>query len=200
MKASYFWYCFYTDKNPREFPTANAEQTQQIPPPPPLTARKKRPLSAAKQKIQAALGLSKPQDTLTWVLKRYPLCKATLKQKEKPQVECSSKLELVNPQGSNPKLAFFLHPYGIEEDENKNVTLVVAIEVSKKIQLHSSAEVHLTMSAKAQGTGDYFFKQRVEKQSMLLRKFYVKAFLEHESLKQSHCKSIDIEFNAVLKQ
>ena len=82
------------------------------------------------------------------------------------------------------KIIVNLHPYGLEEDENKYVTLEVVIEQPKKHRLPSEAK----LSFKALAKGDKTKRQLGEKGAVVhlnLSYFYIKGFISHKRLRES---------------
>lgn len=135
------------------------------------------------------------QRGLLWSVKRNELNKAIYKHKEKKMVECPKKLELDVGHGSshNPKISLALHPYGLERDKQRYVTLEVRIDVSKKApKLSSSAKVRFSVSA-ADGDENKQLNECVVEKDILLREFYVHEFISHEALRESRSKVIEIK-------
>ena len=82
------------------------------------------------------------------------------------------------------KIIVNLHPYGLEEDENKYVTIEVVIELPKKHRLPSEAK----LSIKALARSDKTRRQLGEKEAIAnlnLSYFYIKGFISHEPLRES---------------
>ena len=131
----------------------------------------------------------KPRKEIEWHIKRSKLNKVIYEQTDK-YMTCPFKMELDSGSGgSHPKLILYVHPYGVEEDSNKNVTLEVAIEVAArpKIQrLHSSAEVEVRVRAEDKDKKEVFGKCRTVRESMRFKYFFIKGFIGHHELKQSH--------------
>ena len=131
---------------------------------------------------------------LSWTVKRNKLNKAIYEHKENKTIECTKKLELDVGHGSgNPKLSVILHPYGLEGDKRRHVTLEVHIDVSKKApKLSSGAMIRFSVSASDTGENRQLIEVSVEK-DVLLREFYVYEFISHEALKESRSETIEIK-------
>ena len=135
------------------------------------------------------------QKELSWSVKRNKLNKAIYEHKENKTIECTKKLELdVGHRSSlNPKLSLILHPYGLESDKRRYVSLEVRIDMSKKApKLSSGAKVRFSVSATDVGENKQLFECTVEK-DVLLREFYINKFISHEALRDSRSETIEIK-------
>ncbi len=101
---------------------------------------------------------------------------------------------------SNPRLTLYVHPYGREEDSNENVTLEVGMDIisrPKGQRIDSRAKVEVNIKA-----GDkekrIMFGERVVRESIRLNYFFIKGFISHQDLKQSHSEYIIITISASL--
>ena len=100
--------------------------------------------------------LVKPNE-LVWAIKRDKLNKYIYESKyTKKSLQCKHKLELESgiSNGPIPKLKLELHPYGLEEDRNENVTITVHVERPKHCKLHSSTEVRITLNTRDAVSGE----------------------------------------------
>ena len=100
---------------------------------------------------------SKPQDDLKWHVKRNTLNKAIYDHKERKCITCKKKLELyADCGGANPRLAFHLIPYGLEDDAGKSATLEIEVEISRKtrMSMHSSTKIRLSVSVQEMKEGN----------------------------------------------
>ena len=132
---------------------------------------------------------------LSWSVKRNKLNKAIYEHKENKTIECTKKLELDVGHGSslNPKLSVILHPYGLEGDKRRYVTLEVHIDVSKKApKLSSAAKVRFSVSATDNDEKQQLKDVTVDK-DVLLREFYIHEFISHEALRESRSETIAIK-------
>ena len=143
----------------------------------------------------------RPHKEIEWPIKRNKLNRIIYEQSDK-SLTCPYKLELDGGLGvSNPKLTLYVHPYGCEDDCNVSVTLEVGIEISsrpKKAQrLDSRAEVEVRVRADDRER-KVTFGNRVARESVRLNYFFIKGFLSHQELKQSHSEHIVIIISANL--
>lgn len=138
---------------------------------------------------------SKYLNDVVWSVKRNLLNKTIYQHKENKTVECTKRLELDVGHGHNfnPRFSLILHPYGLEGDNNLNVTLEVYIEVPKKApKMSSKANVKFTVSVTDVAESRILFQDIMVK-SILLREFYVYEFITHKALKDSKSETIDIK-------
>lgn len=114
---------------------------------------------------------------------------------------CPYKLELDGGLGgSNPKLTFHVHPYGLEEDANRNVTLEVGVEIPsrpKDQRLPSHAVVRVEVRAEDKDKKE-LFGEAVVQESARISYFFIKSFISHDRLKQSRCTDIVFTLSADL--
>ena len=144
----------------------------------------KPPLFRSRPKVM----LQEP-NKLIWPIRRDKLDKCIYKHTSKLKT-CKTKLELVPHQdyGPPPKFILQLHPYGSEEDGNKYITAKVTIEFPKKCRLHSKTEIQFRVSAREDDptTGKVIGKEQTQ-EKVTQSFFYIKKFIPHEALKNSHC-------------
>lgn len=134
-----------------------------------------------------------PGQELTWQEKVEDINKLIYKPKHRGKyLTCPWKIEVEGKGQPNPKILLHLHPYGLEEDENQNATFEVAIEQPKRHRLHSSAKLSLQLSAEDDKHGRQLGKTYKGTKDLKLRFFYVKGFISHEELKQSHSDNVVI--------
>ena len=131
-----------------------------------------------------------------WPIKRDKLNKYIYKHTSKLKA-CKAKLELVPDQdnyGPLPKFVLQLHPYGSEEDSNKYITAKVTIERPKKCRLHSETKIEFQLSAQEDdpSTGREIGHKKAQQEQVTQSFFYIKEFISHEELKNSHCNLIYI--------
>ena len=135
------------------------------------------------------------------MIKRSKVNKVVYEQTDK-FLTCPYRLELDGGLGSsNPKLTLYVHPYGLEEDSNESVTCEVRIEMPSRPcvqRLHSQAEVEVNIKAETKEKKEVLGRQRVVRESVRLNYFFVKGFISHQSLKQSHSDYIIITVSANL--
>ena len=139
---------------------------------------------------------------LVWPIKRDKLNKYIYKRKLK-LLTCKLSLEVMSDRhiGPGPKLLLQLHPYGTEEDSNRYVTVKVSIELPRKCQLHSETEIGFQISARELKDHESRELGRLQRrQEQVTRNFfYIKGFITHEALKESHCNYIQVIVSAQLK-
>ena len=131
--------------------------------------------------------------TLTWKVKRDHLNKPIFRHQESSTIEWKKKVEVDVGNGNiyNPKLVFILHPYGLERDRQKCVTLEVRIDVPKKApKLKEATFVKLTLTVSE--TEGEILKDHNLKKNLNLRVFYQDRFVSHLALRESHSDFIDI--------
>ena len=145
--------------------------------------------------------LYKPHEELVWRVKRDKLNKMIYKHKDK-SIACSDKIELETDRvGPHPKLILRLHSYGIEEDQNENVTLEVRIERSKKTgssSMHSLTEVEVCVRGEDVDGGRVIGGGRKVRESVRSSYFFIKRFISHQELKKSRSEYIEIRATAKL--
>ena len=144
---------------------------------------------------------SKPQDDLKWHVKRNTLNKAIYDHKERKCITCKKKLELyADCGGANPRLAFHLIPYGLEDDAGKSATLEIEVEISRKtrMSMHSSTKIRLSVCVQEMKEGNLLAKHENIEQSIDVSRFFIPQFVTHECLKQSRCDQIEIQASAEL--
>ena len=129
-----------------------------------------------------------------WPVKRDKLNKYIYKHTSRLKT-CKAKLELMPDQdnyGPLPKFVLQLHPYGSEEDSNKYITAKVTIERPKKCRLHSETKIEFQLSAQEDdpSTGRELGRKKVQQEQVTQSFFYIKEFISHEELKNSHCEHI----------
>ena len=133
------------------------------------------------------------RQTLTWSVKRDHLNKPIFRHQDSCTIEWKKKVEVDVGSGNiyNPKLIFILHPYGLEEDRQKYVTLEVRIDVPKKApKLKEATCVKLTLTVSE--TGGRTLKEHELTKNLNLRVFYQHKFVSHRILRESHSDFIDI--------
>lgn len=150
---------------------------------------------------QQFLKVARPHKEIEWQIKRNKLNRIIYEQSDK-FLTCPYKLELDGGLGaSNPKLTLYVHPYGCEDDCNISITLEVGIEISarpKKAQrLDSRAEVEVRVRVEDRER-NVTFGNRVVRESVRLNYFFIKGFLSHQELKQSHSEHVVINISANL--
>lgn len=142
----------------------------------------------------------RPHKEIEWQVKRSKLNKIIYEQTDK-FLTCPYKVELDGGKGvSNPKLTLYVHPYGIEEDSNENITLEISIETPtrpKSQRMDSRAEVEVKVRAE-DGQKKIMIRQRAIRESLRLNYFLIKGFVSHEVLKHSHSDHVAIIFSASL--
>ena len=115
-------------------------------------------------------------------------------------IEWKKKIEVDVGNGSsfNPKLTFILHPYGLEEDKQKYVTLEVQIDVPKKApKLKKGTCVKLALAiSESQTEGEKILKEHALQESLNLRVFYQHKFVSHRALRESKSDLIHITIQA----
>ena len=144
--------------------------------------------------------LIKPHE-LVWPIKRDKLNKYIYETKyTKKSLICKHKLELETGihSGPRPKLKLELHPYGLEEDRNENVTITVHVERPKNCDLHSSTEIRISLSVLESDTGELIGQQSMMDESIRSSYFLVKKFVSHESIKKSRCDFVEVYVQACL--
>ena len=144
--------------------------------------------------------LIKPNE-LVWPIKRDKLNKYIYESKyTKKSLQCKHKLELESGirNGPIPKLKLELHPYGLEEDRNENVTITVHIERPKHCKLHSSTEVRITLSTRDAVSGEQIGEPCTKREPIRSSYFLVKKFVSHESIKRSRCDFVEVTVDACL--
>ena len=129
-----------------------------------------------------------------WPVKRDKLNKYIYKYTSKRKA-CKAKLELVphrDNYGPLPKFVLQLHPYGSEEDSNKYITAKVTIEFPKKCRLLSRTKIEFQISAREDdpSTGREIGLKKTQQEQVTQSFFYIKEFISHEELKNSHCNHI----------
>ena len=144
--------------------------------------------------------VAKPHKEIEWPVKRSKLDKIIYEKKDKV-LTCAIKLELDGGlKGSNPKLTLHVHPYGREEDCNQNMTMEVGLEIPTQPsapRLDSRAEVEVNVQAE-DGERKVVFGKRTVRESTRLNYFYLKGFVSHHDLKQSHCTQVVFTITANL--
>ncbi len=144
--------------------------------------------------------VAKPHKEIEWPVKRNKLNKIIYEQKDK-HLTCPYRLELDGGlKGSNPKLTLHIHPYGQEGDRNCNITLEVGIEIPTQPntqRLDSHAEVEVNVKAE-DAERKVVFGRRTVRESIRLNYFYLKGFVSHQELKQSHSNQILFTISANL--
>ena len=142
----------------------------------------------------------RPHKEIEWPIKRSKLNKIVYEQTDK-YLTCPYRMELDGGLGnSNPKLTLYVHPYGKEEDINRSVTLEVGIEMSsrpKTQRLDSRAEVEVRVRAEDKERKAEF-GSRVARESIRSNYFFVRGFISHQDLKQSHSETVVIIISANL--
>ena len=148
--------------------------------------------------------LVKPNE-LVWPVKRSKLNKYIYKKKTK-LLTCKTNLEVMTDHGSgpNPKICVQLHPFGVEEDANKSVTVKVSIELPRKCQLHSETEIEFKVSAReidsrASSSEAEIGPLKIRREQITRNFFYIKGFITHETLKDSLCDYVQVMISAKLK-
>ena len=137
---------------------------------------------------------------IQWPLKRNDLNKIVYEHNTEKRLKCPEKLELEYAEAkANPKLAFRLYPYGLEEDYGKNATLEIKIKLPAKKcpRLPTSAKVSLTVTAWDCKEERCLNSVTVEK-PMNLRQFTIPEFITHAALKESRSDYIEIQAFAEL--
>ena len=129
-----------------------------------------------------------------WPVKRNKLNKYIYKHIHKLKT-CKVKLELIPDQdnsGPLPKFTLQLHPYGCEEDSNRCITAKVTIDYPKKCRLLSKTKIEFQISAREDdpSTGREIGHKKTQQVQVTQSFFYIKEFISHEELKNSHCNQI----------
>lgn len=144
--------------------------------------------------------VARPHKEIEWQIKRSKLNKIIYEQSDK-FLTCPYKLELEGGSGvSNPKITLYVHPYGIEDDCNVNVTLEVGIEVPTRPRAQrpdSRAQVEVSVRAEDRDAKVVLGKNLV-KESVRLKYFLIKCFIDHQELKSSHSEHIFLTISANL--
>lgn len=110
-------------------------------------------------------------------------------------ITCSPKLEVDGMGYPNPKLLLHIYPYGIEEDENKDITMEVKIELQKKVRLPSKSLLELKVTIESKdGTHNTLLVQ----EDIRLTFFYLKKIISHDLLKKLKSADITIRVHAKL--
>ena len=139
-------------------------------------------------------------DELVWPVKRSKLNKYIYKRKLK-LLTCKTSLEVTGDgvEGRSPKISIQLHPYGAEEDRNISVTMKVALELPRKLQLHSESEIEFKVHAKERQNGSScgdsaleLAPSKVVREKVTRNFFYIKEFIKHEALKNSSCEYVQV--------
>ena len=135
-----------------------------------------------------------PGQELIWQEKVEDINKLIYKSKYRGKyLTCPWKIEVDGKGQPNPKLLLHLHPYGLEEDENRNVTFEVAIEQPKRHRLHSTAKLSVQLSAEDDKHKRQLGKTYRATKDLKLSFFYIKGFISHEDLKQSRSDNVVIK-------
>ena len=108
---------------------------------------------------------------------------------------CKAKLELVPDQdncGPLPKFTLQLHPYSCEKGGNKYITAKVIIEFPKKCRLLSKTKIEFQISTREDdpSTGREIGHKKTQQEQVTQIFFYIKEFISHEELKNSHCSYV----------
>ena len=134
---------------------------------------------------------------MTWSVKRRKLNEAIYEHRKTKLFKCPQELELENGGKHSPRLTVYLHPYGYEEDAQKNLTLSVKLEASAKCLISSSAVIRMEISA-SESTGGRNLKHAVLECPVDSRIARYKAFLSHKELRELECDRIEFTASAKL--
>ena len=122
-----------------------------------------------------------PGKELVWTEKIEHVWKYIfLKKFQERAITCPAKLEVDGKGFPNPKLSLRLYPYGIEDDQNKQVTLEVEIELQKKARLPSSTKLALTVNIESNQRTHH---SHAVQEDARLTFFYIKGIISHSLLK-----------------
>ena len=166
-------------------------------PPPPRRHSRTRVSKLLAWKKSLQRSSSGDRQSLTWSVKRDHLNKPIFRHQGSCTIEWKRKVEVDVGNGSiyNPKLIFILHPYGLEEDRQKYVTLEIRIDVPKKApKLKEATCVKLTLTVSE--TGGKTLKEHELTKNLNLRVFYQHKFVSHKAIRESHGDFIDITTQA----
>ena len=108
-------------------------------------------------------------------------------------ISCPAKLEVDGKGYPNLKLNLHLHPYGKEDDQNKQVTLEVEIEVQKKVRLPSSTKLALRMNIESNKQTHHSYTVQ---EDVRLTFFYIKGIISHALLKSLDSEHIIMRVQA----
>ena len=138
---------------------------------------------------------SSSKSSILWSVKREKLNEAIYKPRKEKLFKCPHILELENAGKYAPRLTFYLHPYGYEEDAGTNLTLVIELSASVKSNIPSSANIHIEVMACESKEG-LKLNEVVLECSANCRILRNKEFLSHDQLKKLECDSIDLQASA----
>ena len=144
------------------------------------------PKSYHRQALLPRTKILKPKQELEWKVKIHDINKLIYNSKHIGKyLPCPTKVAVEDIGNLRVVLQFGLHPFGVEEDENRNVTFEGVIEQPKKHRLHSEAKLSIRVSAVNEKTKLQLCVPREEKRDANLSYFYIKGFISHEQLKES---------------
>ena len=148
------------------------------------------------RKLRFSLPWKQPATTknIVWRIKRSEINEAIYEHREEQVITCPDRLVAdIGHGGANPRLLLKLHPHGIEEDYDKNVTLEIDIELPKKCpRLHSAAKIDVTLSSWDCKENKPFSSRQEISASMNMRSVSVKQFISHNALKHSRSDLVEI--------
>ena len=143
-----------------------------------------KPYRQSLQLLPRTTKVLKPQHELEWKVNMHDINKLIYNHKHIGKyLSCPTKITVESGDGLKVVLQLRIHPFGVEEDENKNVTFEVVIDQPKKRRLHSEARLLVQVSAECEK--QILCSPRKERKDANLSYFYIKGFISHEQLKNS---------------
>ena len=134
---------------------------------------------------------------ISWSVKRRKLNEAIYDHQKDKYFKCPRQLELENWGKYPPILTLYLHPYGYEEDERQNLTLMVTLDISVKCRIASSAVIRIEIEASDSSTGEKLKRGFVDCAADC-RIARCMSFMSHKELKDMECDTIEFTASAKL--
>ena len=134
-----------------------------------------RPISAKKKQTDTGC--------IVWKVKRDDLVLSASKHKDlkrKPLV-CQSQLEIDIGHGkNNPRMSLSLYPYGLFEDEKKNITLLATID-HKRVDL-VRPDLCIQLSVSVMDDDGHEINQKSIKERLNMNTIHIRSLLSHTDL------------------